>query len=73
MHRFSPFAADPGCPGLGARLGRGQREALHVLMTLAAFASMFMGNLLEGALLLAMFTVSHIGTPCCLAYRRNAK
>eukprot|EP00245_Coleochaete_scutata_P014598 TRINITY_DN628_c0_g2_i1.p1 TRINITY_DN628_c0_g2~~TRINITY_DN628_c0_g2_i1.p1 ORF type:complete len:307 (-),score=52.46 TRINITY_DN628_c0_g2_i1:51-893(-) len=32
---------------------------IHVLMALAALASFFMGNALEGALLLAMFTLSH--------------
>lgn len=30
-------------------------------MALAAFASIFMGNALEGGLLLAMFNLSHIG------------
>lgn len=44
---------------------------IHVLMTLAAFASVFMGNLLEGALLLAMFTVSHIGMPCWACYTKG--
>ncbi|KAG1363333.1 BnaA09g42040D-like protein [Cocos nucifera] len=33
---------------------------IHVLMALAAFASVFMGNSLEGALLLAMFNLAHI-------------
>ncbi|KAK9109310.1 hypothetical protein Sjap_017370 [Stephania japonica] len=33
---------------------------IHVLMALAAFASVFMGNPLEGALLLAMFNLAHI-------------
>ncbi|XP_026455941.1 probable cadmium/zinc-transporting ATPase HMA1, chloroplastic [Papaver somniferum] len=33
---------------------------IHVLMALAAFASVFMGNALEGALLLAMFNLAHI-------------
>ncbi|GBG86428.1 hypothetical protein CBR_g41425 [Chara braunii] len=37
----------------------GGRINIHVLMTLAAFASVFMGNALEGALLLAMFAISH--------------
>lgn len=30
-------------------------------MALAAFASVFMGNTLEGGLLLAMFNLAHIG------------
>lgn len=34
---------------------------IHVLMALAAFASVFMGNPLEGGLLLAMFNLAHIG------------
>lgn len=34
---------------------------IHVLMALAAFASVFMGNALEGAFLLAMFNLAHIG------------
>ncbi|XWS33558.1 hypothetical protein CRYUN_Cryun22dG0093500 [Craigia yunnanensis] len=33
---------------------------IHVLMALAAFASVFMGNALEGRLLLAMFNLAHI-------------
>ncbi|XP_075481405.1 putative cadmium/zinc-transporting ATPase HMA1, chloroplastic [Primulina tabacum] len=33
---------------------------IHVLMALAAFASVFMGNALEGGMLLAMFNLSHI-------------
>lgn len=33
---------------------------IHVLMALAAFASMFMGNSLEGGLLLGMFNLAHI-------------
>ncbi|KAG0466726.1 hypothetical protein HPP92_018306 [Vanilla planifolia] len=33
---------------------------IHVLMAFAAFASVFMGNSLEGALLLAMFNLAHI-------------
>ncbi|KAK1316427.1 hypothetical protein QJS10_CPA05g01232 [Acorus calamus] len=33
---------------------------IHVLMALAAFASVFMGNTLEGGLLLAMFNLAHI-------------
>ncbi|PKA48858.1 putative cadmium/zinc-transporting ATPase HMA1, chloroplastic [Apostasia shenzhenica] len=33
---------------------------IHVLMALASFASLFMGNSLEGALLLAMFNLAHI-------------
>ncbi|KAI3878207.1 hypothetical protein MKX03_009734 [Papaver bracteatum] len=33
---------------------------VHVLMALAAFASVFMGNALEGGLLLAMFNLAHI-------------
>ena len=34
---------------------------IHVLMALAAFASIFMGNALEGGLLIAMFNLAHIG------------
>ncbi|CAI5937415.1 unnamed protein product [Closterium sp. NIES-65] len=34
---------------------------IHVLMTVAALASAAMGNALEGTLLLAMFSISHIG------------
>ncbi|CAI5495732.1 unnamed protein product, partial [Closterium sp. Naga37s-1] len=33
---------------------------IHVLMTVAALASVAMGNALEGTLLLAMFSISHI-------------
>ncbi|MED6211264.1 putative cadmium/zinc-transporting ATPase hma1, chloroplastic [Stylosanthes scabra] len=33
---------------------------IHVLMAMAAFASVFMGNSLEGGLLLAMFNLAHI-------------
>ncbi|KAI3921266.1 hypothetical protein MKW92_007361 [Papaver armeniacum] len=33
---------------------------IHVLTALAAFASLFMGNALEGGLLLAMFNLAHI-------------
>ncbi|GJM97617.1 hypothetical protein PR202_ga14554 [Eleusine coracana subsp. coracana] len=36
------------------------RINIHVLMALAAFASIFMGNALEGGLLLAMFNLAHI-------------
>lgn len=38
----------------------GGKVNIHVLMALAAFASVFMGNLLEGGLLLAMFNLAHI-------------
>lgn len=38
----------------------GGKINIHVLMALAAFASMFMGNPLEGGLLLAMFNLAHI-------------
>lgn len=38
----------------------GLRVNIHVLMALAAFASLLMGNALEGGLLLAMFSFSHI-------------
>ncbi|XP_038900941.1 probable cadmium/zinc-transporting ATPase HMA1, chloroplastic isoform X1 [Benincasa hispida] len=38
----------------------GGKVNIHVLMALAAFASIFMGNALEGGLLLAMFNLSHI-------------
>ena len=39
----------------------GAEVNIHVLMALAAFASVFMGNALEGGLLLAMFNLAHIG------------
>lgn len=39
----------------------GGKINIHVLMALAAFASVFMGNFLEGGLLLAMFNLAHIG------------
>ncbi|XP_071711287.1 probable cadmium/zinc-transporting ATPase HMA1, chloroplastic isoform X2 [Rutidosis leptorrhynchoides] len=38
----------------------GGKINIHVLMALAAFASAFMGNSLEGGLLLAMFNLAHI-------------
>ncbi|KAJ0040325.1 hypothetical protein Pint_27978 [Pistacia integerrima] len=38
----------------------GGKVNIHVLMALAAFASVFMGNSLEGGLLLAMFNLAHI-------------
>ncbi|XP_010429275.1 PREDICTED: probable cadmium/zinc-transporting ATPase HMA1, chloroplastic [Camelina sativa] len=38
----------------------GGRVNIHVLMALAAFASVFMGNALEGGLLLVMFNLAHI-------------
>ncbi|KAJ8764345.1 hypothetical protein K2173_006085 [Erythroxylum novogranatense] len=38
----------------------GGKVNIHVLMALAAFASLFMGNALEGGLLLAMFNMAHI-------------
>ncbi|KAK4367791.1 hypothetical protein RND71_011583 [Anisodus tanguticus] len=38
----------------------GGKINIHVLMALAAFASVFMGNILEGGLLLAMFNLAHI-------------
>lgn len=38
----------------------GGRINIHVLMALAGFASVFMGNALEGGLLLAMFNLAHI-------------
>jgi Cd2+/Zn2+-exporting ATPase len=41
----------------------GGRINIHVLMALAAFASVAMGSALEGALLLCLFTVSHAGEP----------
>lgn len=34
---------------------------IHVLMAFAALASVFMGSALEGGLLLAMFSLSHLG------------
>ncbi|KAG7035169.1 putative cadmium/zinc-transporting ATPase HMA1, chloroplastic [Cucurbita argyrosperma subsp. argyrosperma] len=39
----------------------GGKVNIHVLMALAAFASIFMGNALEGGILLGMFNLSHIG------------
>lgn len=39
-----------------------------MLMALAGFASVFMGNSLEGGLLLAMFNLAHIGKNFKLAY-----
>lgn len=39
----------------------GGKVNIHVLMALAAFASVFMGNPLEGGLLIAMFNLAHIG------------
>ncbi|CAN1815100.1 Probable cadmium/zinc-transporting ATPase HMA1, chloroplastic [Linum perenne] len=39
----------------------GGKVNIHVLMAMAAFASVFMGNALEGGLLLAMFNLAHIG------------
>lgn len=38
----------------------GGKVNIHVLMAFAAFASIFMGNSLEGGLLLAMFNLAHI-------------
>ncbi|KAG6605188.1 putative cadmium/zinc-transporting ATPase HMA1, chloroplastic, partial [Cucurbita argyrosperma subsp. sororia] len=38
----------------------GGKVNIHVLMALAAFASIFMGNALEGGILLGMFNLSHI-------------
>ncbi|KAM0938995.1 putative P-type ATPase, HAD superfamily, P-type ATPase, transmembrane domain superfamily [Dioscorea sansibarensis] len=38
----------------------GGKINIHVLMALAAYASIFMGNSLEGGLLLAMFNLAHI-------------
>jgi heavy metal translocating P-type ATPase len=38
----------------------GGKINIHVLMALAAFASVFMGNAIEGGLLLAMFNLAHI-------------
>lgn len=42
---------------------------IHVLIAFAALASVFMGNALEGGLLLAMFSLSHQGEKSyqCLA------
>lgn len=39
----------------------GGKVNIHVLMALAAFASVFMGNTLEGGLLLTMFNLVHRG------------
>jgi hypothetical protein len=39
----------------------GGKINIHVLMAFAALASVFMGNALEGGLLLAMFSLSHLG------------
>lgn len=36
------------------------KVTIHVLMAMAAFASIFMGNAVEGGLLLAMFNLAHI-------------
>ncbi|KFK32755.1 hypothetical protein AALP_AA6G284800 [Arabis alpina] len=38
----------------------GGKVNIHVLMALSAFASVFIGNALEGGLLLAMFNLAHI-------------
>ncbi|KAJ8437006.1 hypothetical protein Cgig2_010351 [Carnegiea gigantea] len=38
----------------------GGKVNIHVLMALAAFASVFMGNSLEGGLLISMFNLAHI-------------
>lgn len=38
----------------------GGKINIHVLMAMAAFASVFMGNIMEGGLLLAMFNLAHI-------------
>lgn len=38
----------------------GGKINIHVLMALAAFATVFMGNALEGGLLLSMFNLAHI-------------
>ncbi|CAN0863898.1 Probable cadmium/zinc-transporting ATPase HMA1, chloroplastic [Linum grandiflorum] len=38
----------------------GGKVNIHVLMAMAAFASVFMGNALEGGLLLVMFNLAHI-------------
>ena len=46
----------------------GGKVNIHVLMALAAFASVFMGNPLEGGLLLAMFNLAHIGKNFKLSY-----
>lgn len=46
----------------------GGKVNIHVLMALAGFASVFMGNSLEGGLLLAMFNLAHIGKNFKLAY-----
>lgn len=46
----------------------GGKVNIHVLMALAAFASAFMGNPLEGGLLLAMFNLAHIGRQSKLPY-----
>ncbi|VFQ70343.1 unnamed protein product [Cuscuta campestris] len=48
----------------------GGKINIHVLMALAAFASVFMGNPLEGGLLLAMFNLSHIAEE---AFTRRSK
>lgn len=41
---------------------------IHVLMALAAFASVFMGNALEGGLLLTMFNLAHIGASFLITF-----
>lgn len=50
----------------------GGKVNIHVLMALAAFASVFMGNALEGGLLLAMFNLAHIGKPSTTKWFRIA-
>lgn len=49
----------------------GGKVNIHVLMALAAFASLFMGNTLEGGLLLAMFNLAHIGEYFKLMYQQQ--
>lgn len=49
-----PASFDAGLDIVGGKIN------IHVLMSLAAFASVFMGNPLEGGLLLAMFNLAHI-------------
>ncbi|XP_028764106.1 probable cadmium/zinc-transporting ATPase HMA1, chloroplastic isoform X2 [Neltuma alba] len=54
-----PLVGVPASLDALVEIGSGKVN-IHVLMALAAFASLFMGNSLEGGLLLAMFNLAHI-------------
>ncbi|KAK4262346.1 hypothetical protein QN277_027916 [Acacia crassicarpa] len=54
-----PLVGVPASLDALVEIGSGKVN-IHVLMALAAFASIFMGNSLEGGLLLAMFNLAHI-------------